>query len=398
MLGAVIRSVRAIHAGPSIPSSFPVFRIVEDYRAIAAERGVVTPPAFDEVHARAGDIEAALSAHPLANRPCHNDLLNANFLLDGDHVWIVDYEYGGMGDLFFDLGNLSINNGLSSDAQEMLLRLYFGDVTDAHRGRLQLMRIMSDFREAMWGVVQQAISTLDFDYVDYAGPALHAMPGDRVGRPVRRVAPRGRGGARLDGGAVPGDRDRRRRRRREHRVPPHRARVAGRAARRPRRADVGLHVPLGGPGRTAALERLAHPDDDVQRRALPAAGGRDRRRPRMARGRFAPARVQRGADAGAPAAGGLGAHVRAPARGHLHRRGARAVPAVRSRRGAGRGVHPDRRAPGSEQPDARARRRRAPARRKGPDEHAGHVRSTCGTAGSGVSSRTSTDRSRPTWW
>ena len=168
VLGAVVRSVRAIHGGPPIPSSFPVFRIVEDYRAIAAERGVAAPPAFDQVHAKAGDIEAALSKHPLPDRPCHNDLLNANFLLDGDHVWIVDYEYGGMGDLFFDLGNLSINNGLTAGAQETLLRLYFDDVTEAHRGRLQLMRIMSDFREAMWGVVQQAISTLDFDYVDYA--------------------------------------------------------------------------------------------------------------------------------------------------------------------------------------------------------------------------------------
>jgi thiamine kinase-like enzyme len=168
VLGAVVRSVRAIHSGPPIPSSFPVFRIVEDYRAIAAERGVTAPPAFDQVHARASDIEAAFSKHQLPDRPCHNDLLNANFLLDGDHVWIVDYEYGGMGDLFFDLGNLSINNGLSTDAQDLLLRLYFGGVTAAHRARLQLMRIMSDFREAMWGVVQQAISTLDFDYVDYA--------------------------------------------------------------------------------------------------------------------------------------------------------------------------------------------------------------------------------------
>jgi thiamine kinase-like enzyme len=169
VLGAVIRSVKAIHAGAPIPSTFPVFRIVEDYRAIAGERGVSAPAVFEEIHAKAGDIEAAFSKQPLADRPCHNDLLNANFLLEGDHVWIVDYEYGGMGDLFFDLGNLSINNGLSADAQEMLLRLYFGDVTDVHRARLQLMRIMSDFREAMWGVVQQAISTLDFDYVDYAG-------------------------------------------------------------------------------------------------------------------------------------------------------------------------------------------------------------------------------------
>ncbi|MEO8422516.1 MAG: choline kinase family protein [Actinomycetota bacterium] len=168
VLGAVIRSVKAIHACPPIPSAFPVFRIVEDYRAIAEARGVVAPAAFDEIHAKAVDIEGAFAKQPLADRPCHNDLLNANFLLDGDHVWIVDYEYGGMGDLFFDLGNLSINNGLSPEAQELLLRLYFGDVTDVYRARLQLMRIMSDFREAMWGVVQQAISTLDFDYVDYA--------------------------------------------------------------------------------------------------------------------------------------------------------------------------------------------------------------------------------------
>jgi len=169
VLGAVVRSVKAIHAGPAIPSSFPVFRIVEDYRAIAEARGVTVPTTFDEAHAKAADIERSFTAQPLTDRPCHNDLLNANFLLDGDHVWIVDYEYGGMGDLFFDLGNLSINNGLSAVAQELLLRLYFGDVTAAHRARLQLMRIMSDFREAMWGVVQQAISTLDFDYVDYAG-------------------------------------------------------------------------------------------------------------------------------------------------------------------------------------------------------------------------------------
>jgi hypothetical protein len=30
------------------------------------------------------------------------------------------------------------------------------------------MRIMSDFREAMWGVVQSAISDIDFDFAAYA--------------------------------------------------------------------------------------------------------------------------------------------------------------------------------------------------------------------------------------
>ena len=80
----------------------------------------------------------------------------------------MDYEYSGMGDPFFDLGNLSINNALSGGSQEALLHLTFAEVTDAHRARLRLMRIMSDFREAMWGVIQQGLSTLDIDYVAYA--------------------------------------------------------------------------------------------------------------------------------------------------------------------------------------------------------------------------------------
>ena len=55
-------------------------------------------------------------------RPCHNDLLADNFLRGAAGFWLVDYEYAGMGDPFFDLGNLSINNGLSEGAQETLLR------------------------------------------------------------------------------------------------------------------------------------------------------------------------------------------------------------------------------------------------------------------------------------
>jgi thiamine kinase-like enzyme len=168
ILASVVRSLKAFHGCKPIQSSFPVFRIVQDYRRLAAERGVAIPAAYDEARSRAARIEASFARAAMPLTTCHNDLLNGNFLLEGRHTWIVDYEYAGMGDPFFDLGNLSINNGLGSDPQETLLRVYFGDVRDAHRARLALMRIMSDFREAMWGVLQQALSTLDFDYVDYA--------------------------------------------------------------------------------------------------------------------------------------------------------------------------------------------------------------------------------------
>ena len=168
VMRSVVASIRAIHGSRPIRATFPVFRIVEGFRDIAAARGVQVPADYEAAHAVAGRIEEEFAAAPAPLTTCHNDLLNANFLLEGDHTWIVDYEYAGMGDPFFDLGNLSINNGLDQDAQALLLRTYFGDVRDVHRARLALMRIVSDLREAMWGVVQQAISTLDFDYVGYA--------------------------------------------------------------------------------------------------------------------------------------------------------------------------------------------------------------------------------------
>ena len=167
-MAAVLRSIRAIHEMAAIPSTFDAFAVVRRYRSVATARGVQTPPAFEAALAVADRIGEALASHPLPPCPCHDDLLNANFLRTPERVVIVDYEYAGMGDPFFDLGNLSVNNGISEGAQERLLEGYFGRVTPANRARLRLMRIMSDFREAMWGVVQQGISTLDFDYVDYA--------------------------------------------------------------------------------------------------------------------------------------------------------------------------------------------------------------------------------------
>src|SRR4029453_15570596 len=101
---------------------------------------------------------------PQPRRPCHNDLLSANFIVDDARLRIVDWEYAGMGDVFFDLANFSVNNGLSKDETAGLLRAYFGDVRPEHERALTLMRYMSDFREAMWGVVQQALSDLDFDF------------------------------------------------------------------------------------------------------------------------------------------------------------------------------------------------------------------------------------------
>jgi thiamine kinase-like enzyme len=192
VLADVARVVSTIHAGPALPATFDAFRIVEAYRRVSVERGVPIPEAYGPAHAHAERIEAAFARAPVPARPCHNDLLSDNFLKGTDGFWLVDYEYSGMGDPFFDLGNLSINNGLSEASQETLLRLMFGEPTRAHRARLQLMRIMSDYREAMWGVIQQGLSTLDIDYVAYADRhferLLRSMADERFERWLEQAA------------------------------------------------------------------------------------------------------------------------------------------------------------------------------------------------------------------
>ena len=167
-LRAVGDTLRRIHDGPAIPGLFVPLRIVEAYRALALSRGVTIPPEYALASSIARRIELAFLTAPVELRPCHNDLLNANFIDDGSRVRIVDWEYAGMGDPFFDLGNFSINHELEADADAELLRAYAGEVRSSELARITLMRVVSDFRESMWGVLQQGISTLDVDFVAYA--------------------------------------------------------------------------------------------------------------------------------------------------------------------------------------------------------------------------------------
>ena len=178
-LREIAGGLRRFHDGPAIPGRFDSFRVVEAYCATATGRGVALPRAYDDAKEVADRIELARGVQPPA--PCHNDLLNANFISDGERIWIVDWEYAGMGDRFFDLANFSVNHELSADENEELLRLYFGEVLEDDVRSLTLMRFMSDFREAMWGVVQQGLSELEFDFADYAEShfeRLHATADD----------------------------------------------------------------------------------------------------------------------------------------------------------------------------------------------------------------------------
>jgi thiamine kinase-like enzyme len=165
MLARVAGALRRFHDAEPIPGRFDAWAVVDSYRKLALEHGAAIPAEFDAARTFAERIRARLGSRPLV--PCHNDLLNANFLDDGE-VRIVDWEYAGMGDPFFDLANFSVNHEFTVDDDRALLEAYVGEARDSDLASLRLMRYMSDFREAMWGVLQSGISDLDFDFRSYA--------------------------------------------------------------------------------------------------------------------------------------------------------------------------------------------------------------------------------------
>jgi thiamine kinase-like enzyme len=169
-MGEVAATLRRVHDSPGgVPTDFDSFRVVEEYAETASGRGAEIPSDYREAHELSSKIESALSGPEHEPVPCHNDLLDGNFLRAKGQVWIVDWEYAGMGNRYFDLANFAINNELPESQQpDLLSRYYDEEPAPAQIAALRLMMFMSDFREAMWGVVQSVTSDLDFDFDDYA--------------------------------------------------------------------------------------------------------------------------------------------------------------------------------------------------------------------------------------
>ena len=166
VLRRVVNALSRYHESPPGTGSFSPFATVRHYHVLSRQRQVRFPESLEPALERLARIEEELRNDD-PRCPCHNDLLPANFIDDGGVVRIIDWEYGGMGDRFFDLGNLAANGEFNEEHEMMLLALYFGEARPDDLRRLRLMRMASDMREAMWGFLQSALSTLETDYLAY---------------------------------------------------------------------------------------------------------------------------------------------------------------------------------------------------------------------------------------
>jgi thiamine kinase-like enzyme len=170
ILRRIAATLRACHASPVDDNlgTFDVFHTVRKYVALAGDHRIVVPAAMRDALVVMHQIEKELATSE-PSCLCHNDLLAGNFIDDGTTMHIIDWEYGGRGNRYFDLGNFAANLQLTDEQELTFLQGYFGEIRPEDVRRLKLMRLASDLREASWGFVQQALSKLPApkDYESY---------------------------------------------------------------------------------------------------------------------------------------------------------------------------------------------------------------------------------------
>jgi thiamine kinase-like enzyme len=150
---------------------FSVFQACRNYITTAADDSGRLAGLMAELAECNASLEKATG--PIRPVYCHNDLLAANFLDDGESIWLLDWEYAGWNSALFDLANLASNNGLTRDQETWLLETYFDRPAEpSDLGALNTLRCASLLRETLWSVVQEHHSELDFDYESYTDAHL----------------------------------------------------------------------------------------------------------------------------------------------------------------------------------------------------------------------------------
>ena len=148
---------------------FELFNMIDDYLKILSTKEVNLPEGYHDIVKAAEPVKESLQANPTTLAPCHCDPVCENFLDDGKNMWIVDWEYSGMNDPLWDLGDLSVEAGMNETQENEMLEAYFGKApTSAQKGRVIIYKAMCDLLWTLWGLIQLADKNPAEDFWAYS--------------------------------------------------------------------------------------------------------------------------------------------------------------------------------------------------------------------------------------
>jgi thiamine kinase-like enzyme len=156
-------------SGGHFPFRFELFAMIDDYLKVLSAKDVTLPDGYHDVVREAQKIRAVLVRNPAPLAPCHCDPLCENFLDAGTRMWLVDWEYCGMNDPMWDLGDLSVEGNFDEGQDLEMLTAYFdGDPSAADHGRMVIYKAMCDLLWTLWGLIQHANKNPADDFAAYA--------------------------------------------------------------------------------------------------------------------------------------------------------------------------------------------------------------------------------------
>ena len=157
------------NSGETFDFRFELFNMIDDYLKILSTKNAELPEGYHDIVKKAEPVKATLEANPTTLAPCHCDPLCENFLDDGKNMWIVDWEYSGMNDPLWDLGDLSVEAHMSEEQENEMLYAYFGQApTQAQKGRVIIYKAMCDLLWTLWGLIQHADKNPAEDFWAYS--------------------------------------------------------------------------------------------------------------------------------------------------------------------------------------------------------------------------------------
>jgi thiamine kinase-like enzyme len=171
--GAAARAAAALkrmhECGKEFRFRFELFAMIDEYLNVLDRLKAELPAGYHDMMKAAQPVREALEANPAALAPCHCDPLCENFLDDGERMWIVDWEYSGMNDPIWDLGDVSVEAGFSAAQDDEMMRAYCGgEPSPALYGRMVIYKAMCDLLWTLWGLIQHANDNPVEDFWAYA--------------------------------------------------------------------------------------------------------------------------------------------------------------------------------------------------------------------------------------
>jgi thiamine kinase-like enzyme len=167
-LRRIARACRQLHGADRFDGDFDMFEIQRRYRSVVAERGITIPAGYDDLMDKLDAAARVLAVRDEGTVPCNNDLLAANFIEDGEKIWLIDYEYSGNNDACFELGNIWGECRLPDEALATMIAEYYGRPLRNKIARAMLLGLAGKYGWTLWGAIQAAVSPIDFDFWSWA--------------------------------------------------------------------------------------------------------------------------------------------------------------------------------------------------------------------------------------